>query len=316
MNNILITGGMGFIGSSLVQEMSIKNYNITILDIVDNNKGNKFYKNDVNINFIEGDINNQELLTTIINDNCFDGILHFAGVSRVDIAEQEPDNCLKTNVDGTKSLLDVLKSSTNKNKPWFIFASSREVYGEPNSLPVNEEFDKKHLNIYGKSKIDGEKLVTTFSQENENKCLILRFANVYGNEFDIFDRVIPKFLKAIHTNKGLVIDGGKQVLDFAYIDDTVKSIMKAINYIEHMNKMLDDFNISTGIGYTLIQVIETIESILQKKALVTINEKRTYDVEQYIGDPTKSKRVLKLEKFLSLEEGLKLAIPRYLKAMK
>ena len=306
---------MGFIGLTLAEKLNKLNYNIILFDIKNNNKNDKPYLEYKNINFIEGDTNNTEILTKIFNENTIDGIIHLGAVSRVVIAQNNPDECVRTNINGTKSLLQALRLSSNKNKPWLIFGSSREVYGEPKELPVKESFEKKFVNIYGDSKIQGENLFTSFAKENNNNCLILRFANVYGNRYDLFDRVIPRFIKAIDSSKELTIEGGGQIIDFTHIDDTVDTIIKSINYLEKNNNIIDDFHILPGVGWSLYQLIEYIENYLDKKAIIKTNEKRNYDVEKFIGDPTKIKTILKSRDFLSLEDGLKSSIPKYLKAM-
>jgi nucleoside-diphosphate-sugar epimerase len=314
MKKILITGGIGFIGTTLAIELSKQNYNITLYDLLDNNKNQKVYANNESISFIKGDTNDTKLLAKVFSDNEFDGIIHLGAVSRVVVAQNNPDECVRTNIDGTKSLLKALISN-NKNKPWLIFGSSREVYGEPKELPVKESFEKKHVNIYGDSKIQGENMFASFSKENGNNCLILRFANVYGNQYDLFDRVIPRFIYAINSNKELEIEGGDQVIDFTHIDDTVDTIIKAIKYLKNNDNILDDFHILPGVGWSLYQLIEDIENILNKNSIVKVNEKRNYDVEKFVGDDSKIKNILKSRKFLSLEDGLKLAIPKYIKAI-
>ena len=306
---------MGFIGLSLAQELHHLNYHITLFDIRDNNKGNKPYLKYKNMDFIEGDTNNKELFINIFNLNRFDGIIHLGAVSRVVVAQNNPNECIRTNIHGTKSLLDALENSSLTNIPWLIFGSSREVYGEPKELPVKESFEKKFVNIYGDSKIQGENLFTSFAKRNKNTCLILRFANVYGNEYDLFDRVIPRFIKAIALEEELTIEGGEQVIDFTHINDTVDTIIKGINYLEN-NSIIDDFHILPSVGWNLYQLIEYIEKILNKKAIIQVNEKRDYDVEKFIGDSTKIRTILKSRKFLSLEDGLKIAIPKYLKGMR
>ena len=316
IKKILITGGLGFIGTSLAKALEKLDYKIILFDIVDNNKNNKFYLNYKNISFIKGDTNDTKLLTTVFNENEFDGIIHLAAVSRVVVAQTNPDECIRTNIEGTKSLLQALTNISNKNKPWLIFGSSREVYGEPKKLPVKESFEKKFVNIYGDSKIQGENLFTSFAKAHGNNCLILRFANVYGNQYDLFDRVIPRFIYAIKNNKPLTIEGGGQIIDFTYIDDTIDTIIKAIVYMENNRDIIDDFHILPGVGWSLYQLISYIEKILGKKAIIHINDKRDYDVEKFIGDTDKMKTILKSKKFLTLEEGLMLAIPSYLKEMK
>lgn len=307
---------MGFIGLSLGQALEKLNYKVTLFDIRNENKNNKPYLDSKNIDFIQGNTTDTELLLKILNSKQFDGIIHLAAVSRVVVAQNNPEECIKTNIEGTQSLLNSLNKATETHKPWLIFGSSREVYGEPQALPVEESFPKHFVNIYGDSKIQGENLFTSFAKDNGNKCLILRFANVYGNEYDLLDRVIPRFIYAIYAGQELTIEGGGQVIDFTHIDDTVDTIIKSIKYLEDNKSIIDDFHILPGVGWTLYQLIEYIEKHMQKKAVIRINDKRDYDVEQFIGNPNKIKRVLKSRDFLSLEEGLKKAIPEYLKAIK
>jgi len=307
---------MGFIGISLAKELAKLDYRIILFDIRDSNKNYKPYLEYKNISFIQGDTNNTKLLMKIFNENIIDGIIHLGAVSRVVVAQNNPDECIRTNINGTQSLLRALENSLNKSKPWLIFGSSREVYGEPKELPVEESFEKKFVNIYGDSKIQGENLFASFAKENGNNCLILRFANVYGNQYDLFDRVIPRFIKAIASNEKLTIEGGGQIIDFTHIDDTVDTIIKAINYLENGNNIMDNFHILPGVGWSLFQLIKYIETYLDKKAVVKINRKRDYDVEKFIGNPKKIRTLLKSRDFLSLEDGLKLSITKYLEAIK
>ena len=313
MKNILITGGLGFIGFNLAKKLA-KNYKVYVLDI---NERHKDYKNINNIHFIQTDINNFDFIKSLLDSVEFSGIIHLAAISRVVVAQNNPKECVRTNIEGTKTLLKALElSKTQKNKPWLIFGSSREVYGEPKKMPVKEDFEKKPINIYGESKIKGEKLFTEFAKNYYNNCLILRFSNVYGNNYDLIDRVVPKFITSIYLNKEITIEGGNQIIDFTYIDDVIKTIEKAILYLENNNKVLDDIHILPGIGWNLFQLIENIEKIMNKKAKIKINPKRNYDVEKFIGDPSKVKSLLNIDKFLTLEEGLKLAVKNYTKDLK
>lgn len=312
---ILITGGIGFIGSTLAIELEKKGEKILLLDIEDNNKSVKVYNSYHNISFIQGDINDRKLLEKIFSTNSIQGVIHFGAVSRVVIAEKNPELCVKTNIDGTRVLTKVIEKS--EQKPWIIFGSSREVYGEPESYPVKEEFPKNFVNIYGKSKISGENMFWALGKKLNTNTIILRFSNVYGNKFDLFGRVLPRFIKAIQFQEDLIIEGGGQIIDFTHIDDTVDTILKAIDLIKQDKKVFDDFHILPGIGWTLYQAIEYIEEHLGKKAKsVKTNQKRNYDVEKFIGDRSKIEKILGARDFLSLKDGLKIAIPKYLKAMR
>ena len=308
---ILITGGIGFIGSSLAIELCKYGYRIVLFDIRDNNKGEKIYEKHINISFIKGDINDSQKLTKIFKENTIDGIIHLAAISRVIDAEENPEQCIKTNIIGFETIIKSIQDIKHK-KPWLIFGSSREVYGEPEFFPVNENFEKKYVNIYGKSKVKGEKITSNYALENNVSTLILRFSNVYGNKYDLLDRVVPKFITSIANENKITIEGGKQIIDFTHIDDTVHAIVQSIDYIKRNERVIDDFHILPGVGWSLQDLIKIIENKLNKKAKLKISSKRTYDVEKFIGDSSKMKAKLKTRNFLSLKEGIEKSIPKYL----
>jgi len=313
-HTILLTGGIGFIGSTLAAELSQNGYSVIILDKQDNNKGVSIHKTHNNIKYIKGDISNSMLLSDVFTQNSIAGIIHLAAISRVITAENDPKECIRTNVNGFKTVLAGAQNSKHQI-PWLIFGSSREVYGESEILPVTENFEKKFVNIYGDSKIQGEKLTKEYALKNDTSALILRFSNVYGNKFDIFDRVLPRFIKAISNSEELIIEGGGQLIDFTHIDDTVHAIIKAVEYIQKEQNVIDDFHVLPGVGWRLDQAIEYIEGFLNKKAKIRKNSKRKYDVEKFVGDPQKMKMVLKTRDFIFLKEGLAMSIPEYLEAM-
>ncbi len=305
---LLITGGVGFIGSSLA--LSLCNLNeIVLLDIRESNNGLKYYSGTNNLKYVKGDVNDGELLRNIFEQDQFDGIIHLAAVSRVVVAEKDPELCLKTNIEGTKNLLKILSEQAGK-KPWIIFGSSREVYGEPVNFPVKESDPRKHINIYGHTKIVGEDLCKDYGLENKCSCAILRFSNVYGNRYDIMDRVLPKFIRSIAEEKEITIEGGDQIIDFTHIDDTVESIVRTIRYIEN-SQVVEDFHVLPGIGWSLYQAVEFIENHLGKKAKIVVNSERKYDVQKFIGDPSKIKEKLSMLNLLGLEAGIEMAVKEY-----
>jgi len=157
--NILITGGAGFIGKTLANKLFEQATSTTTMDII---KNDNFLVATDKIIHIQGDVCDPSIMTSVFSNQIFDGIVHLAAVSRVIEAENNPDKCWRTNVGGVKILLKAIEQSAQK--PWLIFGSSREVYGEAQSLPVKESDAKKAVNIYGESKIEGERLFTDFAQ--------------------------------------------------------------------------------------------------------------------------------------------------------
>jgi len=308
--NILITGGAGFIGSNLAEILVEDGHELYILDVKEHpvNLSNVIH----DVTYIKSDIRNGNVIADTIKKNRIDGIVHLAAVSRVVWGEKNPELCKSVNINGTKTLLE---SVENANRPlWIIFGSSREVYGEPEKLPVKEHDPKKPINVYGYTKLVGEKLIKRYSEKIGLNCIILRFSNVYGNEKDILDRVIPKFiLSALKGNK-IEIHGGRQIFDFTYITDTVNAIRNAIGVLENVDSnsgFCDDFHVLPGIPTPLPKVVDIISEYLDKELNVVYTEPRKYDVEKFYGDPSKAKELLNFEAKINVEVGIPKTIDRF-----
>ncbi len=314
---ILITGGAGFIGSNLAERLINNRDKVTILDIVSVPDNLSLIKDQCT--YICGDVRNTKLLENLFLNNNFDGIIHFAAVSRVIWGEEEPQKCKDINITGTRLLLEKIK--LNKKRPWFILGSSREVYGEPNKLPVTEDFPKEPINLYGKTKLTGEELVRKYANEQGLKAAILRFSNVYGNEKDIMDRVIPRFVIAALSGKNIEIHGGEQLFDFTHIEDTLNGIIKTIEYLSNHHEInsgshVEDFHILTGKGTTLQEVVKIISLHLKNKPNVIYTDPRDYDVNKFYGDTSKARKILDFNAEILIQEGIPLTIKQFKEILK
>ena len=295
---ILVTGALGFIGRSLLEALIEQNceaelYGIDIKPFPSNANVLKQH-----IHYEQLDIRNKELVQSYVRKNRFDGIVHLAAVSRVEDAEHDKINCINTNYNGTKHIATA--AAENKNT-WFIFGSSREVYGEQKDFPVSENAELRPLNIYGFYKLEGERIVkATF----ENYC-ILRFSNVYGNTYDIPKRVVPKFVQTALQGGELALEGGAQIIDFTFIDDTIKSIIRCMEFLETGKIKKETIHILPGRENKITDIID----ILRKKQMhfsVLKKDARNYDVQQFLGNPNHLRDVLGLNPndFMTLEEGI------------
>jgi nucleoside-diphosphate-sugar epimerase len=303
--NILITGGAGFIGRTLHEKLYRQGHKVTLLD-----KKEPFLIDSDLVSYIQSDVCNRERMESLITENQFDGVVHLAAVSRVVDAQNDPEECVRTNIGGIVSLLDGIQKS--RKKPWLIFGSSREVYGEPEQLPVKEDAKRTPFNIYGETKIKGEDLFIDFSKKHDLSCAVVRFSNVYGNDYDIFDRVVPRFIRAIVSGETLTIEGGEQLIDFTHINDSVEGVLKVIDYINQSgNNVREVFHLCPGIGWTLYQLIDLVEKATGKTAKIKINSKRNYDVVRFFGDTEKTHDLLGLKDFIRLEEGVSKSIHQY-----
>ena len=290
---ILITGSSGFIGSALIGLLREKGIEIVTYDIKENPMDDVRNFSSLQAKFIG-----------------VDGIIHLAAVSRVKIAHENPLECINTNIGGTINVLESVRKLISENgRPWVIFGSSREVYGEPVKLPVVETSVRKVINVYGVSKLSGEELCKVYAENYGLKIRVLRFSNVYTGVNDHLDRVIPKFILQAFKRENLVINGlGEELFDFTYITDTVQGIWGCIQEIERNSHLFDDFNISSGIPISLFDLAELIIKKTESSSKVKYTTSRSYDVSRFYADPAKARKILGFDPKIALEKGINLAI--------
>jgi UDP-glucose 4-epimerase len=290
---ILLTGSSGFIGSALKRLLEDNGIEVVHFDIKDNPLD---------------DVRDFSAVRSKVTG--IDGIVHLAAVSRVKIAHENPLECVNTNIGG---MINVLESArllrTDNNRPWVIFGSSREVYGESAILPVNESSTRKAINVYGVSKLTGEELCKVYSDNYGLKIRVLRFSNVYTGKNDHLDRVIPKFILQALQEEDLIINGtGDEIFDFTYIDDTIQGIWACIQEIERNKHLFDDFNISTGIPISLKQLADTIIKKTRSKSTIEFTKPRSYDVNKFYANLSKAIKLLGFSPNITLDEGIDLSI--------
>ena len=232
MKKILITGGSGFIGTSLINNLLINNYKVNCLDL---NKP-KIIENQ-NLKFFKGNIFDEKKAKDAIKGCQI--VIHLAAALGVKNTDQNIVECLDTNTFGLKKIL--LLAIENKVKK-FIFSSSSEVYGEQSKFPISENAELKNKSIYATSKIVAEKYLEGFAQKKKIKYNIIRFFNVYGvGQKPNF--VISKFIKNIKENKNLLIYGnGKQIRSFCNVEDATRGLIHVIK----KGKVNETYNIGNN----------------------------------------------------------------------
>ena len=308
---VLITGGEGFIGSSVAKELTKLDYQITSID--KRNRDNYVNKS-IDIQYEKIDITNYEAIKEQVKSA--EGIIHLAAVSRVIWGEIFPEECIDVNIKGTSNIIEAAKKSSKK--PWFILGSSREVYGETNGEPISENYPSNPINTYGISKHAAEQLVKQYSKQNKTNSVSLRFSNVYGDLTDILDRVTPKFIMNALLDKPLNIQGGDQIMDFTHISDTTDGIIKAINMLQSLeeNSYYNDLNLLPGESNSLYDLIEYIRPNIENDIKTTITEGRNYDVERFVGNPSKAEEILGFKCKIKFKEGVKKTIQLYKNELK
>ena len=290
---ILVTGAAGLIGTETTHVMRQLGYDITTLDIKQRDQRGESISH---VGNLLDPLVRREALRDV------DGVIHLAALSRVEEAEADPDECIRVNLEGTKALL--IDMTARRCSPWFIFASSREVYGEPKWLPVDEGHTLSPLNHYGRTKVACEQLVRTYASSVGRSGTILRFSNVYGSALDHEDRLVPSFIQRALLDQELRVFGGEQVLDLLYVRDAAFVIERVVSIIEHDEQWGAILNVGSGEGTSMKDLIGLIERIIDKRVSIRLEPSRPGSVASYITDTKQMKRTLGIECRTPLEEGL------------
>ena len=237
------------------------------------------------------------------------GIIHLAAVSRVIWGERDPELCWATNVEATQSLLDIALAMPSK--PWFIYASSREVYGQQQQFPVSESAPLLPMNCYARSKFTSEEHVETAGKKGLRHAII-RFSSVYGGVDDHPDRVMPAFCRAAINQQSLRVEGAANTLDFTHVDDVARAIASAVNILSSGSNSLPTIHLTSGIGTTLKELAYLTCHLADSNSQHREVEPRNYDVHKFIGNPALAKQVLGWEPKITLHNG----VARYIRDLR
>ena len=294
--HVLITGGAGLIGTASKTYFEQRGWNVSTLDLEDCDLDGR------TIDHV-GDIVELKSLQDILSD--IDGILHLAAISRVIDAELNKEECTRVNVNGTKRLLEAASAAKCR---WFIFGSSREVYGEPISLPVSEKNGVAPINHYGHAKVIGENMVKNHCEINEMAHSNLRFSNVYGHSCDHQTRLVNAFIIQALKSKSLEIHGGGQLFDFTHVDDTAGAIFAAAEMLHDLNESLPPIHVLPGEAVTIEDLAEMVISITDSNSQIVYTPGRDYDVERFHGDPSRMNEILGYKCSIDIITGLEKCI--------
>ncbi len=288
VRRIVVTGGAGFIGSHLVdrllQDESVDN--LVVLDNFSRGRGANLahLADEPRLTLIEGDVCDRNTLSGAFTGTKL--VYHLAAQSSVMAGFHDPMKTFETNVIGTFNVLSVAVESGVER---VVFASSREVYGEPISLPVDEESPLLAINSYGASKVAGEVYCRAFRREFGLQTAILRFANVYGPRDD--GRVVPNWLRRANAGDDLQVYGGNQVLDFVWIDQAVEALIRAGTF----DCALPPINVASGTGTRIVDLARRIIRLTESHVAVKLQPARSMEVTRFIGSIERMRQILKIE---------------------
>jgi UDP-glucose 4-epimerase len=280
----LVTGGAGFIGSHLVDRLVGRGDQVAVLDNFRRpTVGHLRPRVDAgDVALIEGDIRDYETLLEATAGA--EVVYHLAAQSNVLGSLDDIDYSFTANVIGT---FNVLKAAAEKGVRRVVFTSSREVYGDPEELPVGESHRMQAKNPYGASKVAGEAYCLAF-QRMGHEVVVLRLANIYGP--DDSDRVIPIFLERARRGEPLELYGGQQVIDFFSVHRTAEAIAAAAAC-----PLNGPINIGSGRGTTLPELAQRVLDITGSSAEIRYLPARELEVSGYIADVTRMRSALGVE---------------------
>jgi len=286
MARILITGSAGVVGSALGAALSEQGHAVVGLDIAA-----------IDERFL-GDVTHTRDVASAVQ-GC-DGIVHLAAVSRVVWGQQAPEKCKAVNSGGTQNVVRAALASAKR--PWIVFSSSREVYGDPKELPATEDTPLSPLNVYGRSKVAGEEMMAAAAAEGLNTAVV-RLSNVYGALNDHADRVVPAFVAAGVAGGELRIDGSQHTFDFCHIEDTVRGLVALIERLE-AGERLPAIHFATGVPTTLGELAALAVELGRAGATVREAPPRDYDVSRFYADPARAKKLLGWTPQVALRDGM------------
>lgn len=286
-NTILITGSCGLIGTGLRTVLTGMGYQVKGYDI--RGEGEDF-----------GDVRDVVALSNVVS-GC-SGVIHLAAVSRVIDGERNPKLCCDVNVNGITNVIESILQQ--ECKPWLIFSSSREVYGNAADLPVKETASRSPINVYGESKVRSEMLVEDAVRDRGLHAAILRFSNVFGGLNDHEDRVIPAFVRAALLGDFLRVDGDDNTFDFTFLDDVIEGVFLTIKHLEERGESLTPLHFVSGRPTTLRELAEMAIQITCSNSTILHAPSREYDVARFFGCIQRAQEVLGWRHQTSLEDGL------------
>lgn len=308
---VLITGGTGFIGSHTAVEFLEAGYDVVIVDNFSNSKPVVLDRikeiTGKNAKFYEADILDRESLDRIFEENEIDSCIHFAGLKAVGESVQKPLEYFRNNVTGTLTLLEAMRAHNVKT---IVFSSSATVYGTPECVPIREDAKVGHAtNPYGETKIMIEKMLEAlYTADNEWNISVLRYFNPIGahksgligeDPKGIPNNLLPYVTKvAVGKLPILNVFGndydthdGTGVRDYIHVVDLAKAHLCALESIKE-RRGLDYFNIGTGKGYSVLDVVNAYEQASGVKINYRICERRAGDIAECYADPKKAAEIL------------------------
>lgn len=291
---LLVTGGAGYIGSVTVAELQRLGHVVTVFD-------NLVYghREAITCPLIEGDLLDKELLSSRIEKDQFDGVIHFAAYAYAGESMKDPYKYFHNNLQSGLNLLEMMRE---KHIPSIIFSSSCSIYGTPTVIPVTESESKKPESVYGESKLMFETILSWYQKIHGIEYINLRYFNASGatldgsrgEDHDPETHLIPLAIKAAIEGKPFTIFGqdydtpdGTAIRDYIHILDLASAHILALEKLQKDHKS-DSYNLGTGNGFSNLEIVNKIKEISGKEFEIQYAERRAGDPPKVFADNTKA----------------------------
>lgn len=320
---VLVTGGAGYIGSHTCVELLNNGHDVIVVDNLSNSKPEVINRikelTGRDFKFYKADILNKKEIDKIFKENNIEAVIHFAGLKAVGESVKIPLRYYYNNVTGTLVLCEVMQKHNVKK---MVFSSSATVYGKPKTVPITENFPLSATNPYGRTKLMIEQILRdVYVSDNDWSIALLRYFNPIGahesgrigeDPNGIPNNLMPYITQvAIGKRERLNVFGddydthdGTGVRDYIHVVDLAKGHLKALEKVM-ATKGVEAYNLGTGVGYSVLDVVRNFEKVTGKKIPYVITSRRPGDIDKCYADPTKACKELGWKAEKTLEDMCK-----------
>ena len=315
MQNILITGAAGYIGSVCTYNLLKKGYKIIAFDNLSTGRYETIekLKKYGDIDFIKGDLKNYSDILSVFKAK-IDAVIHFAAYSQVGASQLNPLKYYENNVYGS---INLFKTMIENDVKKIVFSSTAAIYGNPQYRPLDELHPKNPLNTYGKTKLMIENILADLERTYGIKSAKLRYFNAsgasdnleFGEKHDPETHLIPNILNM----KNLKIFGddyqtkdGSCVRDYIDVEDLAHAHILVLNYLENNNSSIE-LNLGTKKGYSVFEIVNFAQDITGEKINYTVEKRRDGDPETLVADNLRAKETINWQPEISIKESIKKA---------
>ena len=300
MSNVLVTGGAGYIGSHVCKSLKIKGYTPIVVD-------NLIYGHESAVkwgDFVKGDLLDKKFLDELFIKYDFSSVIHLAAFAYVGESVQDPAKYYNNNIIGAINLMNTMLENNVKK---LIFSSTCSTYGSPKNIPIDELHTQIPINPYGYSKLVVETILKDYSRAYNFQYVVLRYFNAAGadpeNEIgeshEPETHLIPLVIKAALDRKYTLkvfgddyeTNDGTAIRDYVHVSDLADAHTLGLSKIE-TSKESYEFNLGTGTGLSVMEIIKGVELVIKKKVKYKIMERREGDPPILIADSSYANKIL------------------------